>query len=165
MLRGCQCVLAGDVKLIKAYIVQKHIDTTKVIGGDIDLLPKEAVADGIPPQHLFRLQQQGTGATGGVINLVDLSFAHRAKACQQLGNIGGGKELAAGLPGIGGVHCHQVFVSIAKGINVVVPHIPQIHRRNAVEQLHQLFVALGYRRPQLVAIDIIIIEQPRKAAL
>lgn len=61
-----QSVLAGDVELIKPDVVKEHIDAAQVVGGDVDLLPVKAVANGIVAQHLHRFQQQRTGSAGGV---------------------------------------------------------------------------------------------------
>ena len=80
MLRCGQCVLAGDVKLIKANIMQKHIDTAKVVSRDIDLLSIKAISDGIFTKNLFCFQKQRTRTTRRVIDLVDLGFANRAKS-------------------------------------------------------------------------------------
>ena len=51
-----QGVLTGDVELVKADVVEEHVDTAQVVGGDIDLLAVKAVADGVTAQHLHRLQ-------------------------------------------------------------------------------------------------------------
>ena len=48
MLGRGQGILAGNIKLIKANIVEEHIDAAEVIGRDVDLLPKEAIADSVP---------------------------------------------------------------------------------------------------------------------
>ena len=56
VLRIDQGIFALDIKLIEIHIVQKHINTAQVIGGDVDLLPEEADLDGILAQYLQRLQ-------------------------------------------------------------------------------------------------------------
>ena len=47
----------------------------------------------------------------------------------------------------------------------MVAHVAQLHIVHAVQQLDQLFVALGHRGAQLVAVDIEVVKQPRHAAL
>ena len=164
MLGRGQSILAGDIELVKAHIVEEHIDAAQVIGGDVDLLPKEAIADGVSAQHLFRLQQQGAGTAGGIVDFVNLCLAHGSKAGQQLGHIGGREELAAGFSCVGGVHGHEIFIGIAKGIDVMILHVAQIHVRHAVQQLDQLFIAFGHCRAQFVAVHVIVVKQARKAA-
>ena len=44
MLRVGQGILAGNVKLIKADVMEEHIDAAQVVGGDVDFLTVEAVA-------------------------------------------------------------------------------------------------------------------------
>ena len=143
MLRICQRVLTGNVEFVKFNVVQEHIDAAQVIRCDVDFLPKEAVADSVPSQHLFCLQQQRTGTAGRVIDLVDFLLAYRTQPGQQLRNIGRRKELTAGLARIAGVHGHQVFIGIAKGINVMLFHIAKVHICHAVQQFHELLIALG----------------------
>ena len=165
MLRIGQRVLTGNVEFVKFDVVQEHIDAAQVVRCDVDFLPKEAIAHGIPSQHLFCLQQQRTRAAGRIIDLVDFLLAYRTQPGQQLRNIGRRKELAAGLARIAGVHGHQVFIGIAKGINVMLFHIAKVHICHAVQQFHELLIALGNSRPQLIAVDIVIIEQPCKLPL
>ena len=66
MLRGGQRIFTGNIKLIKAHIMEEHIDTAQVVGRDVYLLSEKAVANGVTAQYLFRLQQQRTGAAGGI---------------------------------------------------------------------------------------------------
>lgn len=80
MLGGCKGILACDVELVKADVVEEHIDAAQVVGGDVDLLAEKAVARRIMAQHLHRLQQQGAGAAGRVIHLVDLGLANGAQS-------------------------------------------------------------------------------------
>lgn len=50
-------VPVGDVELVVVDVMQEHIDPAEVIGGDIDLLPVEALTHLIPAQDLGGLQQ------------------------------------------------------------------------------------------------------------
>ena len=72
MLRIQQRIFTGNIELVKTDIVQKHIDSAKVVGGDIDFLPKVALPDSIFAQNALRFQQQRAGAASRVIHLVDL---------------------------------------------------------------------------------------------
>lgn len=66
MLRIGERILAGNIKLIKANLMQEHVNTAEVIGSDIDFLTIEAVADSIPAQKLSTFEQQRAGAAGRV---------------------------------------------------------------------------------------------------
>ena len=59
-----QGVLAGDVELVKAHVMEEHIDAAKVVGGDIDLLPEVTELHPVLAQNLGRFQQQRAGAAG-----------------------------------------------------------------------------------------------------
>ena len=52
MLRRQQGVFVGNIKLIIVDIVQKHIDTAKVIGGKVDFLTIEALTHTIFAKNL-----------------------------------------------------------------------------------------------------------------
>lgn len=41
-------VPVGNVKLVIVDVMQKHIDPAEVVGGDIDLLPKETLPHFVP---------------------------------------------------------------------------------------------------------------------
>ena len=78
MLGGCKGILACDVELVKADVVEEHIDAAQVVGGDVDLLAEKAVARRIMAQHLHRLQQQGAGAAGRVYVPTDFDTKEKA---------------------------------------------------------------------------------------
>ena len=40
MLRRCQRIVAGNVELLEADIMQEHVDTAEVVRGGIHLLTK-----------------------------------------------------------------------------------------------------------------------------
>ena len=164
MLWYSQSILTGNVKLIKTNIMQEHIDTAEVICGDIDFLSIKAVSDSISAQNLFRFQKKRAGATCRIIDFIDFRLTHRSKSSQQLGNISGSKKLAAGFSGTGCVHGHQIFISIAKGINIMLLHIPKIHIRYAMQKFCKTFISLCNSRAELVAVHIKIIKQSGKAA-
>ena len=133
MLGRGQGVLAGDVELVKAHVMEEHIDAAKVVGGDIDLLPEVTELHPVLAQNLGRFQQQRAGAAGRVIDLIDLCFSHCPQPGQQFRHVGGCEELAAALSGVGGIHGHQKFISVAKGIDAVAPDLAQVHAADAIE--------------------------------
>ena len=155
----------GDIELIKINIVQEHIDTAQVVGRQVDFLTEEALPDILFAQNFRRLQQQGAGAAGRVIDLVDLGLAHDSKAGQQFRDLLRSEELAAALASVGGVHTHQVLIRIAKRINRVFLVFTELHRADAVQQLDKHCIALCHRCAQFVAVDINIIEQTGKVVL
>ena len=68
-------------------------------------------------------------------------------------------EFATTFSSIGGVHGHEVLVRISEGIDGVVLIITEFHSGDAFHKLDKLFVPLGYRSSELVAIHIDIVEQ------
>ena len=56
MLRINQGILALNIKLIESDIMEEHVDTAEVIGGDVDLLSEEACLHCIFAQDFFYLK-------------------------------------------------------------------------------------------------------------
>ena len=56
VLRVCQRVPTCDVEVIKIDVVQEHIDAAEVVGGDIDLLPVEAVPHVVFPKDFCKFE-------------------------------------------------------------------------------------------------------------
>ena len=162
VLRGDQRILPHDVEFIKLDVMQEHIDAAEVVGGQVDLLPEKPPLDVILAQHLFHLQQQRAGAAGGVIDLVNPCFPDGAEPSQQLRNIRWSKILAAFLACVGGVHTHQVFVSVTEQVGIDAAGIIQRHLRYAVQQFGQHLVPLGHRFPNGFAVHVVVVEQPGK---
>ena len=78
MLRCGQSVLTSNVELIKAHIMQEHIDAAKVVSRDIDFLPVKAVSDGILTEDLFCFQKQRTRTTRRVYVPADFDTIEKA---------------------------------------------------------------------------------------
>ena len=95
MLGIDQRIPMRNVKLFIVDVVQEHIDTTQIVGRDIDFLPEKAIADILLAQHLGELQQERAGTAGGVIDLIHLGLASNGNAGQQFGNFLRCKKLTA----------------------------------------------------------------------
>ena len=158
-------VPVGNVKLVVVDVVEEHVDPAEVVGGQVDLLAKETLAHHIPAQDLGSLQQQGAGATGGVVDFVDLALVPDGDAGEQFRHFLGGEVFPAALACVGGVHAHKVFVGVPEGVNGVVLVVAQLHVAYPVEELDQLFVPLGHGGPQLVAVDVDVIKEALEVIL
>ena len=158
MLGADQRVSVRDVKFVVVNIVQEHVDTAEVVGRDIDLLPIKSLPDVAGAENFRRLQKQRTGTAGGVIDLVDLGLSGDGDARQKLGHLLRRKIFAAALARVGGVHAHEIFIGVTKGVDGVVAVIAELHIAHAVHQLDQPLVALGDRAAQLVAVDVDVVK-------
>ena len=78
MLWCGQRVLAGNVKFIKANIMQEHIDAAEVVGCDVDFLTEEAVAHSVPAKNFFCLQKQRTGTVRRINVPADFDTVEKA---------------------------------------------------------------------------------------
>lgn len=66
MLRADKRVLVGDIELVKADVMQKHIDAAEVVCGEVDLLPEKALTNVFFSEYFCDLQKQRTGTAGRV---------------------------------------------------------------------------------------------------
>ena len=78
VLRVGQGVLAGNVELVVADVMQKHVDAAEVVGGDVDFLPVKAHPDPLRAQHLHRFEQKRTGTAGRVYVPTDFDTIEKA---------------------------------------------------------------------------------------
>ena len=82
MLRMQQSIPVGNIKLIIANIMQEHIDTAKVVRGQVEFLAKETLTDIPFTEDFCRFQKQRTRTAGGIIDLIDLCFPDNRNASQ-----------------------------------------------------------------------------------
>lgn len=99
------------------------------------------------------------------IDLVDLGRSGHGDARQKLGHLLRRKIFAAALARVGGVHAHEIFIGVAKGVDGIVAVIAELHIAHAVHQLDQPLVALGNRAAQFVAVDVDVVKKPAEIRL
>lgn len=148
-----------DVELGVADIVQKHVDAAEVVGGQVDLLPVEALADVLLAEDPGKVEQERAGAAGGVVDFVDFAFADQGQAGEQFGNVLRGEELTAAFAGVGGIHGHEEFVGIAKSVNVVVLVAAERHLADAIHEGNQALVAFHDGAAEFIAVDVDVVEE------
>jgi hypothetical protein len=121
-------------------VVQNHVHLGQHPGGIVHLLTK----DRQPPRGLIRhLQQQGTGAAGGVIHRLvlagGLGDAHHLG--QNPRHLRRGVELALALARLRGKVAHQVLVGIPQQVIPIGPVRPQV---KALKNAHQVREAIDH---------------------
>ena len=155
-----QRVAVGDVELLVRDVVQEHVDPAQVVGGQVDLLAEVALPHLAVAEDLLVLQQHRPGATGRVVDLVDLGLADDRDPGQELGDLLRRVVLTAGLAGRRGVHLHEVLVGVAEQVVVVLrERAAEREVADGVEQLDELLVALGHGRAELAAVDVEVVEE------
>lgn len=66
MLRADERVLIGNIELVESDIMEEHIDAAEVIGGQVDLLPEEALPYIFFAENPRRFEKQRAGTAGGI---------------------------------------------------------------------------------------------------
>ena len=133
MLRRKEGVAQREVELRIVHIVQEEVHARQVVGGVVDFLPEEAFFDDVLVKLFFRLQEQAARAAGGVVDFVDFLLPVHRQPRNQLGDALRGEKFAAGFACVGSVVGNQVFVGIAKKVDVVVFKTAEIKFRHAFE--------------------------------
>lgn len=54
-----QCVTVADIELVVVDVMQEHVDPAKIVGSDVDFLPKETLPHILLTQHLGGLEEEG----------------------------------------------------------------------------------------------------------
>src|SRR5699024_7776251 len=154
-----QRVAVGDAELGEVDVVQEHVDACQVVGRPVEFLAVETDAHVVLAQHLGELQQQRTGTTGRVVDLVDAGLADHGEPGQQVGHFLWGEVLATGLAGVSGVEAHEVFVGVAEHVDGTVPKGARRQAADGVQQLEEFLVSLRHRVAQAGAGDVNVLEQ------
>ena len=159
-MRFDQGVAELDVELVVVDVVQEHVHPRQVVGGVVDLLPKEAFFNDVRVKMLFCLQQQRAGAAGRVVNLVDAGLLVHGELGNQPGHMLRSEELAAGFAGVGGVVGDQELVGVAEQVDLAAVKIAEIQPGHAFEHSSQTQIFILYCVAQAVAGGVKIGKQP-----
>ena len=156
-----QRVAQLDVEIVVVDVMQKHVDTTKVVGGGVDLLTIILQRRVLPSDGLRELQQQRARATGRVVDASNLVAVGSCQASQKFTHLLRREELAARLSCIRGVHGHQELVGIAEGINLIVSEFAaQVHVAHLQQHLCDELVTRLHVGTQLRVVHVEVVEKP-----
>ena len=72
------------IKLLIVYVVEKHIDTTEIVGGDIYLLSEESLTDIFFSENFCELQEERSRTTAWIIDLIYLCFPYGRDLSKEL---------------------------------------------------------------------------------
>lgn len=154
-----------DVELVVVDVVQEHVHPRQVVRGVVEFLPEEAFFDDVLVEVLLGLQQQGAGAAGGVVDLVDAGLLVHGQLGDQLGDLLRGEELAARLARIGGVVGDEEFVGVAEQVDVAVVEGAEVELGHAPKHCGQACVLVLDGVAQAVAGGVEVGKQAADVAL
>ena len=120
-----QGIAVVNLELRILHPMQQHVHAGEVVGGDVLFLPIN-LADAIRTHALSHVEKQGAGAAGKVEDFLQSRLlasggflaVERDNGRENVGNLLWGVELARLLAGTGGKLANQVFIGIAKRVNV-----------------------------------------------
>ena len=139
--------------------MQEHVDTAKIVGRNIDLLPIESLTHILLAEHFGEFQQQRTAAAGRIVHFVHLFFADERNTCKEFGNLLWRKKFATRFPRIAGIHRHQELVGVAEGVDLIIGQIAEFHVADLIENLHQRLITFLHRCSEFVAVYIDVGKQ------
>ncbi len=149
-----------NVEMVVVDVVEKHIDATEVVGRDVDLLTVESLPYIVFSEDFCELEEEGTRTATRIVDLVDFGLSDGRDLCEEFAHFLGSVELSSRFSCIGGVHCHQVFVCIAEGVNGIVGVVAESEVSNGIEEFDKLFVAVLDGTAELVGVHIEIVKKP-----
>lgn len=147
------------MELVVIDVVQEHVHAGEVVGGVVDFLPEEAFFNNVFVKLFFRLQEQAARAASGVVNFVDFLLPVHRQPRNQFGDALRGEKFAAGFACVGSVVGNQVFVGIAKKVDVVVFKTAEIEFRHAFEDGGKAFVLVGNGAAEPAAGGVEVVKQ------
>jgi len=117
----------------RGVVVQDHVHPGEAGGGGVLFLPVERDLDVFAVARLVAdLQQQRTGAAGGVVDgrvVARLGVADAEELRHDAADLGRSIELPFALAALGGEVPHQVFVGIAEDVVAVGAVLREVERR------------------------------------
>ncbi|MNF85335.1 hypothetical protein D3C84_677260 [compost metagenome] len=162
---GAEGVAQLDIEFVVVDVVQEHVHPRQVVGGVVEFLTEKAVFDDVGVEVLLGLQQQRARAAGRVVDFVDRGLLVHGELGYQLGDMLRGEELATGFTGIGGVVGDEVFVGIAKQVDMAFVKGAKIQLCYAFEHVGQTGVFILHRIAQTVAGGVEVGKQAPDVAL
>ena len=84
VLRMRECISMSYIKLLIIDVVEKHIDTTEIVGSDIDLLPEKPLTYIFFSENFRELQEERSRTTAWIIDFVHLCFSDRCDLSKEL---------------------------------------------------------------------------------
>ena len=100
MERVNERVSVPDIEAGAVYVVQEHVDATQVVGRYVQFLPEETVPYIFLPEYFRELQQQRSGAAGGIVYLVDIPAVVADNAGKQFADFLRREGLTAAFSGV-----------------------------------------------------------------
>ena len=159
--RTLQRVLVLQVEALVVNPVQDHVHAGEVVGGGVHLLSIEAA-------HVLDLlrhaQQQGAGAAGRVIDVLEAPFPGGDDLGQNGADFLRRVELARLLSRAAGELADEVFVGIAQHVGLGIGQA-EVDLVQVAEHLGDEFVFLALGFPKLRRAEIKILEQALEVVL
>src|SRR5699024_6416148 len=78
-----QSIAEGNIVICIVDIVQKHINSRQVVGGQVDFLAKVAITDSTLTEHLLEFQEQRSRPNRWIIDFVNGFFSDHCDSCQE----------------------------------------------------------------------------------
>src|SRR5699024_2760499 len=119
-------VAQTDIEFVVINVMQKHIHTSKIVGGVVNLLSEETLFNNMCIKLFFGLQQQRTRTASRIVDFIDCALSVQRQSCNQLGYILWRKKFTARLTCIGSIIGNQKLVSITEEINLIILKMSKI---------------------------------------
>jgi len=74
MFRMCECISVCYIKLFVIYVMEEHIDTTEIVGRDIDFLTEKSLTDILFSENFGEFQKKRSRPTARIVDFVYLFF-------------------------------------------------------------------------------------------
>jgi hypothetical protein len=88
------------IEFLIVDVVEKHIDTTEIVGGDIDFLSEKSLTDIFFSEDLRELEEERARSTAWIIDFVYLRFSYGCDLCEEFAHFLRREEFTSRFSGI-----------------------------------------------------------------
>ena len=135
VLRIGQCILTGNIKFIKSNIMQEHIDSAKVVGGNVDFLTIETLRTVSFPKIFADFSSREPEPQAGSYTLLISVFPTNVKGVRSSETSCRSVKFTTRLfPALDAYIAIKIFISITKCIYGIV----FVHHPDSFLQHHSL---------------------------
>ena len=68
----------GNLEFFEIDVMQEHVDSAQIVGGQINLLPEKSLANLVTAENLGEFQKQRTRTARWIINLIHFVLARQS---------------------------------------------------------------------------------------
>ena len=141
VFRVCEGISMSDVEFLIVDVMEEHIDTTEIVGGDVDLLTIKSLTNIVFSEYFSKLEKKRSRSTTRIIDFIHFCLAYGDDLGKELTHFLWSEEFSSRFSGIRCIHTHQILISITKGIDSIITIVSELKIRDRFEELSKFLIS------------------------